>query len=61
MASKLQPGSTQQATDQSNPQELNSKQNSSGTTTKNLQTDLQQHSNTLMSEKQNIDELLKTV
>ena len=60
MASRLQSGSTQQATDQSNSQELNSEQNFSETTTEGLQTDLQQHSNISMSEKQNIDELFKT-
>ena len=60
MASKLWLKSTQQATDQSNPQKLNSEQNFLKTTTENSQTDLWQHSNASMSEKQNIDELLKT-
>ena len=58
MAPKLQPESTQQVTDQSNSQKPNSKQNSSGTITENLQTDLQQHNNTSALKKQNINELL---
>ena len=39
MVSKLQPKSIQQATDQSNPQELNNKQSFSETITENLQLD----------------------
>ena len=60
MALRLQPGSTQQATNQSNLQELNSKQNSSETITESSQTDLQQHSNISASKKQNINKLFKT-
>ena len=60
MTLRLWSGSTQQATDQSNPQKLNSKQNSSETTIESLQTDLQQHSDTSVPEEQNIDKLLKT-
>ena len=60
MTPKLQLRSTQQATNQSNSQEPNSEQNFSETITESLQTDLQQHSNTSVSEKQNIDKLLKT-
>ena len=56
MAPKLWPESTQQATDQSNPQEPNNKQSSSETTTESLQPDSQQHS---VPEEQNIDKLLK--
>ena len=44
---------------QSNPQELNNKQSSSETTTEGLQSDSQQHSDTSVSEEQNINELLK--
>ena len=60
MASKLQPRSTQQATDQSNSQELNNEQSSSETTTEGLQSDSWQHNDTSAPEKQNIDKLLKT-
>ena len=60
MAPKLWLGSTQQATDQSNPQKPNNKQSSSGTIIEGLQPDSQQYSDTSVSEKQNIDKLLKT-
>ena len=40
MILKLQPESTQQVTDQSNPQKLNSEQNFLKTIIKGLQTDL---------------------
>ena len=61
MAPRLWPESIQQATDQSNSQKLNSKQNFSGITTESLQIDLWQYSDTSASEKQNIDKLFKTV
>ena len=61
MASKLWLGSTQQATDQSNSQELNNEQSSSGTIIEGLQSDSWQHSDTSVSEEQNIDKLLKAV
>ena len=60
MAPKLQLKSTQQATDQSNPQEPNNKQSFSETTTEGLQSDSQQHNDTSASEEQNINKLLKT-
>ena len=61
MTPRLQPGSTWQATNQSNSQEPNNKQSSSGITTEGLQLDSQQHNNTSVPEEQNIDELLKTI
>ena len=61
MISKLWLKSTWQAINQSNPQKPNNKQSFSETIIKNLQLNSQQHNNTSMLEKQNIDKLFKTV